>query len=304
MEFSNRKIVREINTLTTGAVQARRDAARRLGRKGSQQAIESLSLALQHPDQKDPDRFVRRNAALSLGMIGDSAAVDALLNALSDKSGGVRKHAILALGAIGDPRAIQPLCEQLSRKSPDVRPAVIRSLASFGASAVVPLCTMLKAPRLKVRQAAHQSLILMVEQKTPEVQLKLLANAELSPSERYEYLDTLLNCYTEPFSLFSLGRRRQHLSSVRLFCEYVLHPANAAGQPAQEGAKALLDYLSLGRPSQRNPSAGTEWLLRPVQGAVPRGGADTLLRASERETVDPPERETLLVKIKRWFGMD
>jgi hypothetical protein len=157
---------------------------------------------------------------------------------------------------------------------------------------------------LKVRRIAHQKLVLMVERKTPEVQLQVLANPEIPVTERIGYLETLLGCYTEPFSLFTFGRRRQHLSSVRHFCEYVLHPDNAADRPAQEGARAALDYLSLGRPSQRDPSTGTDILLRPAQGSVTRGGADTLLRASEREAGDAPVRETLLIRLKRWFGMD
>ena len=125
MESSNRKLEREIAALTTGTIQARRDAARRMGRKGNLPAIEPLCMALQHPEQKDPDRYVRRNAALSLGIIGDSAAVDALLVALADKSGGVRRHAIQALGAT-------PILASDRQALQDVDRLIIPGVGAFG----------------------------------------------------------------------------------------------------------------------------------------------------------------------------
>ena len=52
-------------------------------------------------DEKEDD-IVRVNAASSLGDIGDSQAVDALLAALRHKNSSMRFMAAQALGAIGD----------------------------------------------------------------------------------------------------------------------------------------------------------------------------------------------------------
>ena len=60
---------------------------------------------------KDKDRAVREDAAIALGMIGDSSAVPALVEAMQD--GAVRVRAIMALGMIADPRSVEPLIRVL-----------------------------------------------------------------------------------------------------------------------------------------------------------------------------------------------
>jgi cyclophilin family peptidyl-prolyl cis-trans isomerase/HEAT repeat protein len=56
-----------------------------------------------------PDPFVRRQAALAAGRIGDSAAVAPLVGALGDSSAAVQAAAAFALGLLRDPRALGPL---------------------------------------------------------------------------------------------------------------------------------------------------------------------------------------------------
>ena len=63
---------------------------------------------------KDPDRAVREDATIALGMIGDSRAIDALLEAMKD--GVVKRHAIASLGMIGDPRALPAVLDALKGK--------------------------------------------------------------------------------------------------------------------------------------------------------------------------------------------
>ena len=63
---------------------------------------------------KDPDRAVREDATIALGNIGDSGAVDGLIEAMKD--GAVRRHAIASLGMIGDPRALPPVLDALKGK--------------------------------------------------------------------------------------------------------------------------------------------------------------------------------------------
>jgi HEAT repeat protein len=63
---------------------------------------------------KDSDRAVREDATIALGNIGDSKAVDGLIEAMKD--GAVRRHAIASLGMIGDPRALPAVLDALKGK--------------------------------------------------------------------------------------------------------------------------------------------------------------------------------------------
>ena len=63
---------------------------------------------------KDPDRAVREDATIALGMIGDARAVDGLIEAMKD--GAVKRHAIMSLGMIGDARALPPVLDALRGK--------------------------------------------------------------------------------------------------------------------------------------------------------------------------------------------
>lgn len=71
--------------------------------------VEVLCAAL-----KDPDRAVREDATIALGMIGDPRAIDPLIEAMKD--GAVKRHAIASLGMIGDPRALPPVLDALKGK--------------------------------------------------------------------------------------------------------------------------------------------------------------------------------------------
>ena len=63
---------------------------------------------------KDPDRAVREDATIALGNIGDSQAVEGLIEAMKD--GAVKRHAIASLGMIGDPRALPAVLDALKGK--------------------------------------------------------------------------------------------------------------------------------------------------------------------------------------------
>ena len=78
----------------------RRRAALAAGRVADPALVPALAELL-----GDPEPEVRRMAAFALGLAGDRAAVDRLLASLADHDGGVRGRAAEALGRIGDPRA-------------------------------------------------------------------------------------------------------------------------------------------------------------------------------------------------------
>jgi len=96
---------------------------------------------------KDESIIVRYRAAESLGRIGGSSAVDALIGTLKDggwiglptgegKSGNkkvwVRQKAIEALAKIGDARAVAPITEALGDKQEAVRQAAQKALQRLG----------------------------------------------------------------------------------------------------------------------------------------------------------------------------
>ncbi|MGZ9188835.1 MAG: HEAT repeat domain-containing protein, partial [Nitrospira sp.] len=83
----------------------RREAAITLGEMGDERCVEPLAAAL-----RDGDWQVREVVIEGLGQIG-SPAVDVLLKLLRDWD--VRKSAIIALGKIRDERVLEPLMHQL-----------------------------------------------------------------------------------------------------------------------------------------------------------------------------------------------
>ena len=69
---------------------------------------------------RDKDSWFRRLAAWALGEIGDSRAVECLIEALEDEDWSVRWHVIWALVKIGDP-AVVPLIKALGDENRNVR---------------------------------------------------------------------------------------------------------------------------------------------------------------------------------------
>jgi HEAT repeat protein len=61
-----------------------------------------------------PLKLVRKNAARTLGKMGNRDAVPALISALKDPFQGVRVESAKALGLLGDERAFGPLRDALS----------------------------------------------------------------------------------------------------------------------------------------------------------------------------------------------
>ena len=91
----------------------RRRAALAAGRIGNAAATAPLLALL-----ADPEVEVRQMTAFALGLIGDRAAVDALLAALRDPEPVVRARAAEALGQIGDPRAAPAVAQLVLAAAP------------------------------------------------------------------------------------------------------------------------------------------------------------------------------------------
>jgi len=96
---------------------------KRLGEIGDTRAVEPLIQVL-----KDKDKDVRLTAARVLGVIGDARAVESLIQALRDEERVVRMNAATALGRIGDKRAIEPLTNALEDEWSFVQKAARKAL--------------------------------------------------------------------------------------------------------------------------------------------------------------------------------
>jgi HEAT repeat protein len=133
----------------------RREAAITLGEMGDERCVEPLAAAL-----RDGDWQVREVAIDGLGQIG-SPAVDVLLKLLRDWD--VRKSAILALGKIRDERVLEPLMQQL--RNDEFMEDATDALVNLGEPSLPGLIKALKDKEELVRK---QAVIALGRIKSPE----------------------------------------------------------------------------------------------------------------------------------------
>jgi len=122
----------------------RREAAITLGEMGDERCVEPLCRAL-----RDGDWQVREVAIEGLGQIG-SPAVELLIKLLRDWD--VRKYAIAALGKIRDERVLDPLMLQL--RNDEFKDDAVNALVELGGPAVARLINALKDKDENVRKQA------------------------------------------------------------------------------------------------------------------------------------------------------
>ena len=131
----------------------RREAAITLGEMGDERCVEPLCRAL-----RDGDWQVREVAIEGLGQVG-SPAVELLIKLLRDWD--VRKYAIIALGKIRDERVLDPLMLQL--RNDEFKDDAITALVELGKPAVSRLINALKDKDENVRKRAVKALGLIKE---------------------------------------------------------------------------------------------------------------------------------------------
>ncbi len=120
----------------------RRQAAETLGRLGDRTAVPRLVETL-----GDPEPSVRREVAKALGQLKDRRAVPGLIDALGDSDMNVRFFAAYALGEIRDPRARDALLGTLSDSQWNVRDQAAWALCELHDPQIVkPLVEVLKQP--------------------------------------------------------------------------------------------------------------------------------------------------------------
>ncbi len=81
---------------------------------------------------RDPDRGVRRRAALAAGRLGDPALVPTLIDLMNDQEPLIRQMAAFALGLVGDRAAVDRLAASLSDSDPVVRGRAAEALGRIG----------------------------------------------------------------------------------------------------------------------------------------------------------------------------
>lgn len=123
------------------------------------------SLAGMEPDHVVPpllaalDSDAYGDIARVLGRIGDSRAVEPLLNALAGTTYVSRQAVLEALGGLRDQRAIPALQRALADDTAGVREAAVRGLDTLAASQTIPqLVEALSDPAPAVREAAGAAL--------------------------------------------------------------------------------------------------------------------------------------------------
>ena len=122
----------------------RREAAITLGEMGDERCVEPLARAL-----RDGDWQVREVAIEGLGQVG-SPAVETLLKLIRDWE--VRKYAIAALGKIRDERVLDPLMLQL--RNDEFKDDAIDALVALGEPSVEKLIGALRDKDENVRKCA------------------------------------------------------------------------------------------------------------------------------------------------------
>lgn len=129
----------------------RQRSAEALGEIGDTRAVEPLIEALQ-----DSNEDVRRESVRSLGDLKDKRAVDPLLPLLKEAKSWTKSSVIEALGKIADPRAIRPLIDQLGDEHHWQE--VVAVLGRIGAPALEPLQAALANANPQARNRIESAL--------------------------------------------------------------------------------------------------------------------------------------------------
>jgi HEAT repeat protein len=113
----------------------RRTAVMKLAMIGGDEAVRALIRTL---DNDYEDLIVRGRAALLLGKMGDTRAVDSLIRALNAPGYQTPFNAILSLGSLGDERAIDPLLIIYETNNDRLRNAAADALTKLGCDPTTP----------------------------------------------------------------------------------------------------------------------------------------------------------------------
>ncbi len=158
-------------------IEVRQAAAKALGNTGHPAALPYLMEAL-HDSFWWYEREVAAGDLLSAIEKMGGVAVEPLIEALKDKEGTVRKFAAILLGNIGDSRAIEPLGSALYDLHHDVGEASAEALAKFDVTSFEVLVEALEHPEMWVRIHSVDVLPKVNEPRVALVLLEMLKDSE------------------------------------------------------------------------------------------------------------------------------
>ncbi|MCE7748722.1 MAG: HEAT repeat domain-containing protein [Candidatus Heimdallarchaeota archaeon] len=158
-ELEDHSVEYLLGQLKIGFHNQRSRAAEQLIKLQDPNSVDPLITLLQ---DKNEDKSVRMYAAKALGGIGDSRAIEPLIDAFYDDVSGMRLQAARAVGEIGKP-AIEPLITLLKKESGDIMHPIIKALAWIGSQTdeqptVEPLLDLLRDENGDVRKYAARVL--------------------------------------------------------------------------------------------------------------------------------------------------
>jgi hypothetical protein len=293
---SNNKTQQKIAGLQSDDVKVRKKAARWLGRKGTYDALAYLLAAL-----NDSSWSVRRNAVVALGKIGEAQVVEPLIAKLSDRTVSVRRAAIQALGRIRDPRATEGLVRLHAHAQ--LGADAIKALIQIGAPALFLCCDRIllhnTEPPSPWTAAARQ----MILQGADRLLIEVLSAEGWSGQQRWQVLEYVRKIQGSlPF--FEVWRltKFSRITDIPSWCE---RASRELEQPAvHSGSKQILDYIMLGRASQRDYGTEGEELLRAAGGTKVSDTGETLLRASDINNEETLKMPSLFGRLRRWLKQE
>lgn len=123
------KIRAQVEALSSGDVNTRRQAIRLLGQMGPEA---ETALPLLRSTLLDPDFVIRLEAAIAIGFIGTTDETEYLLPLLDDDVEAVRFQTISALAFLKDSRATPELLKRYENETVHVKDQILRALGHLG----------------------------------------------------------------------------------------------------------------------------------------------------------------------------
>ncbi len=229
---------------------------------------------------EDADEYLRRDAIVSLGEIGDGRAVPALIKRLDDANFNNQEHAAAALAKIGDGRAAHPLVKML--RAPDkheqARRAAATALVALGDVKAVPdLLDGIRDQDLFSRYLSLEVLGKVGDSRCIPAAIAALRDPD--GNVKWKAVETL-------------GALRD-ARAVEPLLDLLARSMHASG-PSRE---AVIDALGMIGDGRAQPALAA--LLNEPQDAV-RKSAAAALDALGWQTADDTERVPYYIALERW----
>jgi len=292
------KVEQKITLLQSGNADARKEAAQWLGKKGIRDATLPLVTAL-----FDSNWRVRRNAAVALGNIGNPEAVEPLIAALKDRTLSVKRAAIQSLGMLRDMRAVDALIRYHSNVQ--LGADALHALMQIGAPALLYCAQQMESESRTPRHLCQEAARLMVRWDAGALLRETLSIEGWSGQQRWLALERVRSVQNSlsVFEIWLMGKSNRigfiRVTDIPSWCERIARDPELSALHA--GSRQVLDYLMLGRASQRDLTTESDELLRAASGTHRHDTGQTLLRASDK-SAEVSKSPTLLDRLRRWFA--